>query len=194
MVFNTPVSNWFSLFLAVGEIQGLQQKMEMKMRHTSVLMLITVSTKKCSRCACYGQCVCVYVSLCLCLSVCLSVCLSLSPCLPISVCLSVFVSACLCVSLCLCVCVCLSLSVCLSVWLSVSACLCFVCLSVCLSVCACVDVYAVMTVTQCVILYIMTLQDKIRTESYRDFIYGNPHIFKDKVCKLTILWIWPNLL
>lgn len=25
------------------------------------------------------------------------------------------------------------------------------------------------------------LKDKIRTESYRDFIYQNPHIFKDKV-------------
>ena len=173
MVFNTPVSNWFSLFLAVGEIQGLQQKMEMKMRHTSVLMLIIVSTKKCSRCACYGQCVCVYVYWCLCLSVCLSVspCLCLSVCVCLSLCLSVSVSACLCLSVCLC----LPVSV-------LSVCVC-----VCVCVCACVDVYAVMTVTQCVILYIMTLQDKTRTESYRDFIYGNPHIFKDKVCKLTIL-------
>ena len=25
------------------------------------------------------------------------------------------------------------------------------------------------------------LKDKVRTESYRDFIYGNKHIFKDKV-------------
>lgn len=27
----------------------------------------------------------------------------------------------------------------------------------------------------------LAYQDKVRTESYRDFIYQNPHIFQDKV-------------
>ena len=29
------------------------------------------------------------------------------------------------------------------------------------------------------------LKDKVRTESYRDFIYNNRHIFKNKVCVCT---------
>ena len=32
-------------------------------------------------------------------------------------------------------------------------------------------------------LFVPSFQDKVRTESYRDFMYLNPEVFKDKVSK-----------
>lgn len=41
------------------------------------------------------------------------------------------------------------------------------------------------------------LQDKVRTESYRDFICRNPDVFKDKVSMavryISLSWYWPRL-
>ena len=34
-------------------------------------------------------------------------------------------------------------------------------------------------------LWIFSPQDKVRTESYRDFMYRNPEVFRDKVSQMN---------
>lgn len=51
---------------------------------------------------------------------------------------------------------------------------------------------------------LFSVQDKVRTESYRDFMYSNPEVFRDKVSQLQpmqlhvhtliCLHVWRNLL